>query len=422
MPDTAIRIEKLGKRYRLGAPGRLRHRTLRETIADVVKTPSRNLKALRRLSSFPDLDATDVVWALSDVSFELKHGDVVGIIGPNGAGKSTLLKILSRITAPTTGTADVYGRIGSLLEVGTGFHPELTGRDNIYLNGSILGMDRRTIARRFDAIVDFAGVEKFIDTPVKRFSSGMYLRLAFAVAAHLDTDILIVDEVLAVGDAEFQKKCLGKMEGVAHSEGRTIIFVSHDMDAVQTLCRRAAILVDGRTDGLQDAETAVQRYLSSVRDRTFVSPLASRDLSAPAHKFVSLELIGRDGSPNLVRCGDPVSFRICATGLSGASHLECGIAITDLRGRRLALLHSRYHSGLSLTGGADLRLSCDVDRMMLSPGSYYIDLLLADGLNMIDVVERAGHFDVTFADIFGTGLLPGQEQGSTLLTARWSLG
>jgi lipopolysaccharide transport system ATP-binding protein len=216
MNPTAIRVENLSKLYEIGAP-QVRHNTLRDRLVD-------GLKSLTRRNG--DSAKSGEFWALKDISFDIRRGEVVGIIGRNGAGKSTLLKILSRITEPTTGQAWIHGRVGSLLEVGTGFHPELTGRENIYLNGAIIGMQRAEIARKFDAIVDFAGVERFIDTPVKRYSSGMYVRLAFAVAAHLETEIVLVDEVLAVGDAAFQKKCLGTMNQVARS-GRTVVFVSH---------------------------------------------------------------------------------------------------------------------------------------------------------------------------------------------------
>jgi lipopolysaccharide transport system ATP-binding protein len=241
MGDLAIRIERLGKRYRL-VNGRPRYRTLREAMRDAALRPLHRVGGLARRKSDGGADA---FWALKDVSFEVRRGQVVGIIGRNGAGKSTLLKVLSRITDPTEGAADLWGRVGSLLEVGTGFHAELSGRDNIFLNGAILGMTRGEIARKFDQVVAFAEVERFIDTPVKHYSSGMYLRLAFAVAAHLEPEILIVDEVLAVGDAAFQKKCLGKISAVA-SEGRTVLFVSHDMTNVAVLCDSVLLLEAGR--------------------------------------------------------------------------------------------------------------------------------------------------------------------------------
>jgi lipopolysaccharide transport system ATP-binding protein len=254
MSDVAIRVEGLGKQYRLGGP-RERYSTLRDQIQRWTSLRGLLRRATRAEHRPP-------FWALRDVSFEVGRGEVVGIIGRNGAGKSTLLKILSRITEPTEGAADIHGRVGSLLEVGTGFHPELSGRENVYLNGAILGMRRAEIARKFDEIVAFAEVEKFVDTPVKHYSSGMYTRLAFAVAAHLEPEILIVDEVLAVGDAEFQKKCLGKMEEVAEG-GRTVLFVSHNMGAVQTLCTQAIMLKQGKVHLCGPTYHVVADYLAS---------------------------------------------------------------------------------------------------------------------------------------------------------------
>ena len=254
MSDLAIRAEHLGKLYHLGA--RERYRTLRDTLTDSALAPLRSItSALRRQDPTAHDSAVDnSLWALKDVALEIKLGESVGIIGRNGAGKSTLLKILARITEPTTGYAEIHGRVGSLLEVGTGFHPELTGRENIFLNGAILGMKRAEIVRQFDEIVAFAEIEKFLDTPVKRYSSGMYVRLAFAVAAHLQPEILLVDEVLAVGDAAFQKKCLGKMQDVA-GEGRTVIFVSHNLGSLANLCPRAILLAQGekRREGASGA-------------------------------------------------------------------------------------------------------------------------------------------------------------------------
>ena len=264
MSDLAIRAEGLGKRYRLGT--REPYRTLRETLPGLLAAPLRGLQ--RAVSpggegkTRPDRD-DGYIWALKDVSFEVRRGEVVGIIGRNGAGKSTLLKILARITEPTEGRAEIYGRVGSLLEVGTGFHPELTGRENIYLSGALLGMKRQEIDRRFDEIVEFAEIGPFLDTPVKRYSSGMYVRLAFAVAAHLEPEILLVDEVLAVGDAAFQKKCLGKMGEVAR-EGRTVLFVSHNFGAIRSLCGRAFLFDSGRISLAGHSSEVISGYLEAV--------------------------------------------------------------------------------------------------------------------------------------------------------------
>jgi lipopolysaccharide transport system ATP-binding protein len=266
MNDVVIRLEDLGKQYHIGGKQET-HKTLRDSLVNNFMSPFRRLGGLMSNQATRAAELDETIWALKEVSCEIKRGEVIGVIGRNGAGKSTLLKILSRITEPTEGYAEVHGRIGSLLEVGTGFHPELTGRENIYLNGAILGMKRAEIARKFDEIIAFTEIEKFIDTPVKRYSSGMYLRLAFAVAAHLEPDILLVDEVLAVGDISFQKKCLNKMQDVGHG-GRTVLFVSHNLPAITRLCQRA-ILVDGG-QVLQDGPSheVISTYLNSGFDRT----------------------------------------------------------------------------------------------------------------------------------------------------------
>ena len=283
MNQTAIRVEHLSKRYRIGR--RERYRALRDVLTERISAPFR----ARKKSSARSSAASDYIWALQDVSFEVQRGDVVGIIGANGAGKSTLLKILTRITEPTSGSAEIHGRVGPLLEVGTGFHAELTGRENVYLNGAILGMRKKEIDRKFDEIVAFAEVEKFMDTPVKHFSSGMYVRLAFAVAAHLEPEILLVDEVLAVGDVSFQKKCLGKMEGVA-KQGRTVFFVSHNMQAVERLCTRAILLEQGKVAAMGSPNEVISTYLQSGLEkegqRVWPNPQA-----APGDQAVRLNAI-----------------------------------------------------------------------------------------------------------------------------------
>jgi lipopolysaccharide transport system ATP-binding protein len=266
MSSLAINVNNISKRYRIGAAEHV-GKTFREAIIDGISTPVRNLSRLRNLTRFKDEDEPDVIWALKDVSFKVEEGEVLGIIGRNGAGKTTLLKILSRITEPTSGYAEIRGRVSSLLEVGTGFHPELTGRENIFLNGAILGMRKQEIERKFDQILSFAEVEKFVDTPVKRYSRGMQVRLAFAVAAHLEPEILLIDEVLAVGDAAFQKKCLGTMEAAAKG-GRTIFFVSHNMGMINTLCDRCILLDGGRVIQDGDTSSVVSKYLSDISPAT----------------------------------------------------------------------------------------------------------------------------------------------------------
>ncbi|MEK7720767.1 MAG: ABC transporter ATP-binding protein [Elusimicrobiota bacterium] len=263
MSETVIKVEGLSKRYRIGA--REGYRTFRETLVEAAQAPFRRLAALGR-----PVPEEETVWALKDVSFEVKQGEALGIIGRNGAGKSTLLKILSRITEPTSGRAELRGRVGSLLEVGTGFHPELSGRENVYLYGAILGMSSIEISRKFDGIMSFAGIERFIDTPVKRYSSGMYMRLAFSVAAHLEPEILIVDEVLAVGDAQFQKKCMGKMEAVG-KEGRTVLFVSHNLTAMKNLCDNGILLEEGAVKFAGGMGECVDCYLADASARAVVN-------------------------------------------------------------------------------------------------------------------------------------------------------
>jgi lipopolysaccharide transport system ATP-binding protein len=263
MSDTVIKAEGLGKKYLIGHQSeREGYTALRDVLARSLRNTLHKTRQVFQGQQLLEGDSVEEFWALKDIDFEIKRGDRVGIIGRNGAGKSTLLKVLSRITEPSVGRVEIKGRVASLLEVGTGFHPELTGRENIYLNGAILGMSRSEIKRKFDEIVDFAGVEKFLDTPVKRYSSGMYVRLAFAVAAHLEPEILVVDEVLAVGDAEFQKKCLGKMEDVSKGEGRTVLFVSHNMAAVQSLCLHTMLLENGRLTTFGRTSEMINEYMT----------------------------------------------------------------------------------------------------------------------------------------------------------------
>ena len=263
MSEAVISVENLSKRYRIGTAEK-RSETLFGKIRDNLRQPIRQFQQLRQLTSFSAEDSQDIIWALRNVTFEVKEGEIIGIVGRNGAGKTTLLRILSRITAPTNGSFEVIGDIGLLLEVGTGFHPELTGRENIYLNGSILGMRKNEVDRRFDEIVDFSGVEKYLDTPVKRYSSGMQMRLAFAVAAHLNADILLIDEVLAVGDIEFQKKCLGRMKEIGR-QNRTVLFISHNIGAVRSLCSKGIYLVDGQIKQMGDIDSVCNNYIRDLQ-------------------------------------------------------------------------------------------------------------------------------------------------------------
>ncbi len=333
MTDLAIRVENLGKRYRIGAAPE-RYRTLRDSLVEAAKAPARLVRSALRGDGLRNGQPANSIWALRDVNFEVRKGQVLGVIGRNGAGKSTLLKILSRVTEPTAGYAEIHGRVGSLLEVGTGFHPELTGRENIYLNGAILGMKRLEIDRKFDEIVAFSEVEKFIDTPVKRYSSGMYLRLAFAVAAHLEPEILVVDEVLAVGDAEFQRKCLGKMSDVAQ-EGRTVLFVSHNMSAVLRLTEEAIVLDHGELILRAPTPAAVDFYMSSGFAQTGERFWTPEEVPVEAAPFrpISIRLVDERGrSVDTVRSVDPITIEICYCLDAPLTGLRVGVYLMTARG------------------------------------------------------------------------------------------
>jgi lipopolysaccharide transport system ATP-binding protein len=414
MTSIAIRTEMLGKRYRIGVLAE-RPRTLREAITLAMSAPVRNFRQLRGAASPSAGDGLDLIWALRDVSFEVQEGEVVGIIGRNGAGKTTLLKLLCRITEPTTGFADIYGRVGSLLEVGTGFHHELTGRDNIYLSGSILGMDRGYIDRRFDEIVQFAAIESFLDTPVKRYSSGMYLRLAFAVAAHLEPEVLIVDEVLAVGDAEFQKKCLGKMDTVAR-EGRTVLFVSHNLDAIQRLCSRSILLERGTLIADGPTSTVVTRYMSSTA--VGLAPGTWIDLSGAARRgtgAVRVQAVTYSSGNAALGfhpySNGPLEFLLAVD--SNSSRYVGGIAvsISSLSGARLVNANSvLFGMGLALRKGRSF-IRLRIKSLHLTPGTYRVSLWLADPISAksssraaYDWVEDAIEIEVVSDKVVGFGL------------------
>src|SRR5574340_1235068 len=332
--NYAVRAQNLGKRYRIGtAETRFRYGLLRDVLADVASSPVRLAKAVTGRGG-KVRNAASYIWALEDVSFDLEEGRVLGIVGRNGAGKSTLLKILSRVTEPTKGSVSVRGRVGSLLEVGTGFHPELTGRENIYLNGAILGMKRTDIERKFDEIVDFSEVSQFIDTPVKRYSSGMYLRLAFAVAAHLEPEILVVDEVLAVGDAEFQKKCLGKMGDVAQ-QGRTVLFVSHNMSAILRLTQETIVLKKGRLIKRAPTQEAVDFYLASGQAETGERVWDAEEIPAGAAPFRPIALRIRDRQGRIVdtiRSTEPFSVEWEYKLAAPITGLRVGMYLSTMRG------------------------------------------------------------------------------------------
>ncbi len=336
MSDIAIRVTNLGKRYQLGALG-ANYRTLRDSLVDTFTHATQAILHAGERSQQANHAVNNKFWALKDINFEVHKGQVLGVVGKNGAGKSTLLKVLSRVTEPTEGTAEIHGRVGSLLEVGTGFHPELTGRENIYLNGAILGMKRVEIAKKFDEIVAFSEVEKFIDTPVKRYSSGMYLRLAFAVAAHLEPEILVVDEVLAVGDAEFQRKCMGKMSDVAH-EGRTVLFVSHNMSAILRLTEETMVLEKGRLVMRAPTQAAVDYYLSSGYSRQGERTWDADEIPPDAAPFrpVALRILDSRGKVvDTVRSTEPFQVELEYRLDQPLSGLRVGLYFMTTRGEHI---------------------------------------------------------------------------------------
>jgi len=372
-PDIAIRVANLSKRYRIGLKEEI-HDTFVGALASFARSPVKNLRRLRRLARFEAEDAEDIIWALKNISFNVEVGEVVGIIGRNGAGKSTLLKILSRITEPTRGRVEIRGRVSSLLEVGTGFHPELTGRENIYLNGTILGMRKAEINRKFDQIVDFSGVEKFIDTPVKHYSSGMSVRLAFSVAAHLEPEILLVDEVLAVGDFEFQKKCLGKMDEVA-SAGRTVFFVSHNLLSIQSLCTRTILLhrgcleIDGKTSEV------ISNYLSSEGSSTTTIDCMKLDHTGSGDaRIISARIVDAKGiETNSFTMGQTFVIEFLVKTEFNKIDLTHAIEIIDMHG--IPILHLwDLDNNVNRVMGNIRKIRAKISSVDLFPGNYYITL------------------------------------------------
>ena len=390
MPDLAIRCEKLSKQYRIGSPDS--YRTLRDAISNTALAP------FRRSKNSPN----GHIWALQDVSFEIKRGEVAGIIGLNGAGKSTLLKILSRITGPTGGRADIYGRVGSLLEVGTGFHPELTGRENIYLNGAILGMRKTEIDRKFDEIVSFAEVEKFLDTPVKRYSSGMYVRLAFGVAAHLETELLLVDEVLAVGDAQFQKKCFEKMRDIG-VQGRTILFVSHNMSAVRSICKQALIIEKGRVAAYGEIDETVDRYLSQVSSTLDLSEAVETN----TFTVTSVEAISANGP--VIKTFDSIQVKVRFIPKAEIKDPGLYVSILTMDSRRLTGLDLKdFITTKSLPAGKMAELGFTIESLPLLPGTYQLEIHLKDmAKRLIEIVPRTFKFEVAETEVYGGRKLDG---------------
>ena len=415
MSDVVIRAEGLGKRYLIGHRARSgeRYTALRDVVGKAVKSAARSAYDMVRGAPIVIGDEVEEFWALKDVAFEISRGEVVGIIGRNGAGKSTLLKILSRITEPTTGRVSICGRVASLLEVGTGFHPELTGRENIYLNGAILGMSRAEIKRKFDEIVAFAEVEKFLDTPVKRYSSGMYVRLAFAVAAHLEPEILVVDEVLAVGDAEFQKKCLGKMQDVA-GDGRTVLFVSHNMAAIENLTSKSLLLEGGGVVASAATSDVVSLYLDRLRVSHSNTSIQFGDAQ------IRMEVLAADGEHQTAfRCGSEIAFRIYCLAPTPIMGLELRIPIFTAAGFRITTLSSRHQSTEVLSADGRAIFLAHWRNNCLAPGKYNVWLALYQDGQYKAHWENVIELHVIEADYYSTGRMPDGGMGPLLPDCRW---
>jgi len=420
MGDVALRVENLSKQYRIGK-AQARYSTLRDSLMEMALSPVRRAANLIRGNGSGAADLEETIWALKDVSFEVKKGEVVGIIGRNGAGKTTLLKILSRITEPTEGCVDIFGRVGSLLEVGTGFHPELTGRENIYLNGAILGMKKAEIERKFDEIVAFAEIEKFIDTPVKFYSSGMYVRLAFAVAAHLEPEILMVDEVLSVGDAAFQKKCLGKMGEVAE-EGRTVLFVSHNMAAVDSLCKRIFVLDEGKSIFDGDSNSGIAFYTKENRKSKNNTKLKDYPRSSPYRSLINSYRImdETDNDRNLFPIGSTVVIELELYSDECLSDPHISIGVNNSIGVRVFTASTRFQKNQIGVIHGQSRVRCILPYLNLAPDQYLLKVCVGDSYSDFDCLEDLDGFEIIANDYLDTGKLPYRTQGILIQNAEWS--
>ena len=418
MSKPAILVENLGKRYQIGLREEA-SRTLRETLVDLAKAPLRRMRSLVGTG-----DEASTFWAIRNLSFEVLQGDVLAVIGRNGAGKSTLLKLLSRISEPTEGRAVIRGRVASLLEVGTGFHSELTGRENVFLNGAILGMPRSEIVRKFDEIVAFSGVEKFLDTPIKRYSSGMKVRLAFAVASHLEPEILIIDEVLAVGDHEFQQRCLGKMQDVA-AAGRTVLFVSHNMAAVRRLCNKAIRLEGGRLIDSGPANEQVDAYVREVTHHAQSSDVKSRlDRSGNGQvRITAVDLLsGAELAPiTTLGVGQPLTIAIEYESASDYMSPCVHIGFKNDLGAAATYLCSQFTSELPGLLPRQGRILCQLPEVTLALGEYTVDVCLQSGEDKCDHVLSTTELTMTEDSFYPTGLVPPASYGAFLSHQRWAV-
>lgn len=423
--NSILKAENISKQYRLGTvgTGTLSHdlnrwwhkiRGKEDPYLKVGETNDRSTKG-----------DSEYVWALQDINFEVEEGEVLGIIGKNGAGKSTLLKILSKVTAPTTGVIKSRGRIASLLEVGTGFNPELTGRENIYLNGAILGMTKKEITSKLDEIIEFSGCERYIDTPTKRYSSGMTVRLAFAVAAFLEPEILVVDEVLAVGDAEFQKKAIGKMQDISREGGRTVLFVSHNMAAVKSLCTRGMLIEHGRTIFLGDIDDTIDLYLkSSTFSYNSDNYIEFEDKNLPIQisrfEINSINSKGEFLKSSGVLMGDTIEFSIFVTVKQRYNNLKASVIITTSSGTRIVAIRSHEITDVVFESSTDFVFKAVVPDLKLMPGDYNVTIALAENNSTVSIKEECLGFSIVPNDVYGTGRIP---KGNLFMysEAKWEL-
>ncbi len=423
MNDIAINIENLSKQYKIGATEK--GRTFRESLTDKVLTPLRKVRnAFAHSTSGVDAEP-ESIWALKNISLQVKQGEVLGVIGRNGAGKTTLLKILSRITEPTEGEARITGRVGSLLEVGAGFHSELTGKENIYLSGAILGMKKVEIDKKFDDIVAFAEIEKFLNTPVKRYSSGMYMRLAFAVAAHMDPEILLVDEVLAVGDAIFQTKCLAKMSDITR-QGRTVLFVSHNLGAVGSICRRGIVLDQGNIIFEGPIQESIQFYESEIFQKKYAdkSLTERKDRSGTGDvKLVDFHLENEDGE-KIERILNGNTVKLCFSYRTkreqGAEDVNLNIVVEREAGERVFQLGTRFTGRQIEHLPHNGRIVCTIKRFPLAPGKYKLNLYLESEMNVSDYIIPLTYLDVVDGDFYGSGYQVFENESKILIDGKWS--
>jgi lipopolysaccharide transport system ATP-binding protein len=422
MPDVVIKVENLGKKYIIGHQMENgSYHTLRDVVMHNARSLWQKTRDLAQGKAIIQGNSYEEVWALKDVTFEVQRGEVLGIIGRNGAGKSTLLKVLSRITEPSAGRVTIKGRVASLLEVGTGFHPELSGRENIYLNGAILGMTRQEIKRKFDEIIEFAEIEKFLDTPVKRYSSGMYVRLAFSVAAHLEPEILLVDEVLAVGDSAFQKKCLGKMGDVS-KEGKTVLFVSHNMATIQNLCETTILLKNGKIALNGTTFQVVQSYFQTTDDLPTADLTFHKGRRPGGHPILrSLRIFADDHEGSNIPIGGNLRFQVSFEHEGPIPNIRFGISVEDSIGQRLLNFSPSVQSpDLVKEPVCKGTFDCIIPQIRLLPGIYYLTLIIGNGSSDLDRIDRAGQFSVEAADVFDTGFPPLAHHGIYYQEAEWS--